>query len=185
MNVNSIGIGNVIKYKDQYWIVTKKEHVKPGKGGAFVQLEMKNVKTGNKLNERFRAGEDVEKIALEEKEYQYQYDEGETISLMNMETFDQESFDKSLLGERIAFLTEGMEVKVCYCEHIIVDIKLPDTVICAIKETEPTVKGQTAASSFKPAILENGLRIMVPPFITSDDKLVVKTEDCTYVERAK
>ena len=185
MNVNSVSLGNVIKYKNQYWIVTKKEHVKPGKGGAFVQLEMKNVKTGNKLNERFRAGEDVEKIALEEKEYQYQYDEGENIALMNMETFDQESFSKELLGERIAFLTEGMEVKVYYCEHIIVDIKLPDTVVCSIRETEPTVKGQTAASSFKPAILDNGLRIMVPPFITSDDKLVVKTEDCTYVERAK
>lgn len=185
MNVNSISIGNVIKFKNQYWIIAKKEHVKPGKGGAFVQLEMKNVITGNKANERFRAGEDVEKIALEEKEYQYQYDEGTSICLMNMENYDQESFDKELLGERVAFLTEGMEVKVCYCESTIVDIKLPDTVICNIRETEPTVKGQTAASSFKPAVLENGLRIMVPPFITTDDKIVVKTEDCSYVERAK
>lgn len=185
MNVNSISIGNVIKFKNQYWIIAKKEHVKPGKGGAFVQLEMKNVITGNKTNERFRAGEDVEKIALEEKEYQYQYDEGTNICLMNMENYDQESFDKELLGERVAFLTEGMEVKVCYCENTIVDIKLPDTVICDIRETEPTVKGQTAASSFKPAVLENGLRIMVPPFITTDDKIVVKTEDCSYVERAK
>lgn len=185
MNVNSISLGNVIKYKDQYWIVTKKEHVKPGKGGAFVQLDLKNVITGNKSNERFRAGEDVDKIALEEREYQYQYDEGESVCLMNMETYDQESFNKELLGERVHFLTEGMEVKVCYCEHVIVDIKLPDTVVCGIRETEPTVKGQTAASSFKPAILENGLRIMVPPFITSDDKIVVKTEDCSYVERSK
>lgn len=185
MNINSVSLGNVIKYKNRYWIIRKKEHVKPGKGGAFIQVEMKDLLSGNKSNERFRAGEDVEKIAVEEILYQYQYDEGTTISLMNLESYEQQSFDKELLGERIAFLEEGMEVKVCYCEHIIVEIKLPDTVVCSIKETEPTVKGQTAASSFKPAILENGLRIMVPPFITSDNKIVVKTEDCSYVERIK
>ncbi len=185
MNVNSVSLGNVIKYNNKYWIIRKKEHVKPGKGGAFVQLEMKDLLTGSKANERFRAGEDVEKIALEEVVYQYQYDEGDTIALMNLENYEQESFDKKLLGERLPFLTEGMEVKVCYCEHIIVEIKLTETVVRSIKETEPTVKGQTAASSFKPAILENGVRIMVPPFISSEDKILVKTEDCTYVERVK
>lgn len=185
MNVNSISLGNVIKYKDQYWMVAKKEHVKPGKGGAFVQLEMKNINSGSKLNERFRAGEDVEKVILDEKDYQYQYDEGDTIALMDMDSYEQESFPKSLLGDRVAYLSDGMNVKVCYCDGNAIDIKLPDTVVLAIKETEPTVKGQTAAASYKPAILENGIRIMVPPFVTSDDKVVVKTEDSTYVERAK
>jgi elongation factor P len=185
MNVNSISLGNVIKYRDRFWIITKKEHVKPGKGGAFIQVEMKDLMSGSKSNERFRAGEDVEKIAIEEIPYQYQYDEGKTICFMNLETFDQESFDKEILGERAKLLSEGMEVKICYCGTVIVEIKLPETVICAIRETEPTVKGQTAAASYKPAILENGIRIMVPPFITSEDKIVLKTDDCSYVERAK
>lgn len=185
MNVNLISLGNVIRYKDQYWNVTKKEHVKPGKGGAFVQIEMKNIMTGNKLNERFRAGEDVEKAILDEEEFQYQYDEGETIALMNSQTYEQESFPKGLLGERIAYLTDGMNVRVCYCDEKAIEIKLPDTVILGIKETEPTVKGQTAAASYKPAVLENGIRIMVPPFVTSEDRIVVKTEDSTYVERVK
>ncbi|MDR1498812.1 MAG: elongation factor P [Rickettsiales bacterium] len=185
MNVNSISLGNVIRYKDRYWIITKKEHVKPGKGGAFIQAEMKDIVSGTKLNERFRAGEDVEKIAIEEVKFQYQYDEGDTIALMNLETYDQESFGKNLLGDRVAFLTDGMEVRICYCGNVIVEAKLPDTVVCTIKETEPTVKGQTATASFKPAILENGIRIMVPQFITGDDKVIVKTDDCSYVERAK
>lgn len=150
-----------------------------------MQLEMKNLMTGNKLNERFRAGEDVEKVILDEKEFQYQYDEGDTLAMMNMETYEQESFPKKMLGERIAYLTDGMDVKVCYCDDRAMDIKLPDTVILSIKETEPTVKGQTAAASYKPALLENGVRIMVPPFINTDDKIVVKTEDSTYVERVK
>ncbi len=185
MNVNSISIGNVIKYKEQYWMIVKKEHVKPGKGGAFIQLEMKNINSGSKLNERFRAGEDVEKIVLDEKDFQYQYDEGDNIALMDLVTYEQESFPKSLLGERFVYLSDGMNVKVCYCDEKVIGIKLPDTVVVKIKETEPTVKGQTAAASYKPAILENGIRIMVPPFITSDDKIVVKTEDSTYVERVK
>lgn len=184
MNANSIGIGNVIKFKNRFWIITKKEHVKPGKGGAFVQVEMKDIMTGTKTNERFRSDEDLEKAFMEEKNFTYQYDEGETIAFMDMETFDQASFSKDLLGDKIAYLQEGMDVKVCYCEGIAISVKLPETVILAIRETEPSIKGQTVTNSFKPAILENGIRVMVPPFVTSEDKIVVKTEDSTYVERA-
>ena len=184
MNANSIGIGNVIKYKNRFWMVTKKEHVKPGKGGAFVQVEMKDIINGTKTNERFRSDEDLEKAFMEEKTFSYQYDEGDKIALMDMETFDQESFSKELLGNKVAYLQEGMEVRVCYCEGMPIDIKLPETVILGIKETEPSIKGQTVTNSFKPAILENGVRVMVPPFVTTEDKIVVKTEDSTYVERA-
>jgi elongation factor P len=185
MNVNSVGIGNVIKFKGQYWIATKKEHVKPGKGGAFVQLEMKNLLTGSKSNERFRAGEDVEKIILEEKEFQYQYSDKDSIFLMDLMSYEQEPFSKELIGERIAYLIEGMNVRVCYCDDMVVEIKLPETVTLRIEETEPTVKGQTAAASYKPAILENGVRTTVPQFITAGERVVIRTEDSAYIERAK
>ncbi|MDR2777772.1 MAG: elongation factor P [Rickettsiales bacterium] len=185
MNVNSLGIGNVIKFKGQYWVVAKKEHVKPGKGGAFVQLEIKNLLTGSKSNERFRAGEEVEKIVLEEREFQYQYSDSDSIFLMNLLSYEQEPFPKGLMGERIAYLVEGMNVKVCYCDDRVVEIKLPETVVLRIEETEPTVRGQTAAASYKPAILENGVRITVPQFITAGERVVVRTEDSSYVERAK
>jgi elongation factor P len=184
-DANSVNVGNVIKYKDRFWNVLKKGHVKPGKGGAFVQLELKDIISGTKLNERFRATEGIEKAFLEDMEFQYQYDEGKNLAFMNMKTYEQISLPKTLLGETEKFLQEGMDVKVKYCEDTPISIKLPDTVILEIKETEPVVKGQTAASSFKPAILENGVRIMVPPFVNSSDKVVVRTEDATYVERAK
>lgn len=185
MIANSISVGNVIKYKDKYWIVVKREHVKPGKGGAIIQVELKDIISGKKLNDNFRSSEEVERVVLEDKPYQFQYFENDDMVFMNLETYEQENFPKSLLGERLGFLEDGMEVAVSMCEGKVIEIKLPDTVICGIKETESVVKGQTAASSFKPAILENGIRTMVPQFITSDDKIVVKTEDASYVERAK
>lgn len=185
MLANSLGIGNVIKYNNRFWTITKKEHVKPGKGGAYVQVEMKDIMTGTKTNERFRSSDDVEKAFMEDKEYQYQYDEGDTIAVMDNETFEQESFDKKLLGDKLPFLQEEMMLRVSFCEGTPIDIKLPDTVILEIKETEPAIKGQTVTNSFKPAILENGVRIMVPPFVNSGEKVVVRTEDSTYVERAK
>jgi elongation factor P len=185
MNVNSTALGNIIKYKNQYWIVTKKEHVKPGKGGAFVQLEMKNMLTGNKSNERFRAGEDVEKVNSDEKEFQYQYSDGDFVFLMDLLTYEQEPFSKELVGNGISFLTSGMDVKVCYCDNRVMAIKLPETVTLRVKETEPTLKGQTAAASYKPAILENDIRVMIPPFVGAGDLIVVRTADSTYVERLK
>lgn len=185
MSANAINVGNVIKHKNRFWIVTKREHVKPGKGGAFVQVEMKDIITGTKLNERFRATENVEKAHVEDIDFQYQYDEGENMALMNMESFEQISLSKDLVGDALPYLQEGMDVKVTYCEGMAIQIKLPETVVVEIKETEPVVKGQTSASSYKPAVLENGIRTMVPPFVTSDDKIVVRTADSTYVERAK
>ncbi len=185
MNANSINIGNVIKHNNKFWLVTKKEHVKPGKGGAFVQVEMKDIINNTKLNERFRSTAEVEKAFLEEKTFNYQYDDRDNLVLMNTETYEQEFFPKTLLGNRTAFLQEGMDVTVSFCEGMAIDIKLPETVVLAITTTEPTIKGQTATNSFKPAILENGIRVMVPPFISSEDKIVVRTEDGTYVERAK
>lgn len=185
MNANSIAVGNVIKLDNRFWLITKKEHVKPGKGGAFVQAEMKDILSGTKRNEKFRSEEKIEKAFMEEKVFTYQYDEGESLAFMNMETFEQESFSKELIGDKFPFLQEGMDIKVCYCEEKPIYIKIPETVILAISETEPAIKGQTVTNSFKPAILENGVRVMVPPFVTTEDKIVVKTDDSTYVERAK
>ncbi|MDR3078985.1 MAG: elongation factor P [Rickettsiales bacterium] len=185
MNVNSVALGNVIKFRGQYWVVTKKEHVKPGKGGAFVQLEMKNLLTSSKSNERFRAGVEVEKILLDEREFQYQYSDNDSVFLMDLANYEQESFPKELLGDRVAYLVEGMSVRVCYCDDMVVSLELPETVVLRIAETEPTVRGQTAAASYKPAILENGVRVTVPQFITAGERVVIRTEDSAYLERAK
>jgi len=185
-NANSISVGNVIKYNNRFWSVLKRDHVKPGKGGAFVQLEMKDIISGTKLNERFRSNDTIERIVLEEVESQYQYDDGENIALMNMETYEQESLPKNLINDNaLKFLQEGMDVTVILCEGSPIEIKIPDTVTLEIAEAEPVVKGQTAASSFKPAVLENGVRIMVPTFVNSGDKVVVRTEDSAYMERVK
>lgn len=185
MLANLISVGNVIKHKNQLWQVVKREHVKVGKGGAIIQVELKNIQNGKKLNDSFGSSEDVERVVLEDKNYQYQYEAGEELVFMNLETYEQENIPKSLLGERVAFLTDEMEVVMSVCEDKIIDVKLPEKVVCVVKETESTVKGQTAAASYKPAILENGLRVMVPPFIVAEEKIIVRTSDCSYVERAK
>jgi len=185
MIANSISLGHVLKHNDRFWIVTKKEHVKPGKGGAFIQVEMKDIITGSKSNNRFRSSENVEKAHVEDREFQYQYPEGENLALMDMESYETISLPKILVGEAVQFLQEGMDVKVTYCEETPIEIKLPETVILAINTTEAVVKGQTSSASYKPAILENGVRVMVPPFVTSENKIVVRTADGTYVERAK
>ena len=184
-SANDISIGNVLKHKGGYWIVTKREHVKPGKGGAFVQVEMKGFPSGGKINERFRASENIEKAYLEDVSYQYQYMDGDNLALMDMETYEQVMLPKEMVGEALPFLQDEMMVKVQKCEGKPVTITLPEQVILDVAETEPVVKGQTAASSFKPAVLSNGVRVMVPPFVNSDDKIVVRTSDSTYVERAK
>jgi elongation factor P len=183
MIANSLSVGNVIRHKGKLCVVVKKEHVKPGKGGAFIQAELKDIISGKKLNESFRSSEDVDRVILEETKYQYQYAEGENLVFMNLENYETQHFAKNLLGEKIAYLNDGMEVVACTCGDTIIEIRLPETVVLQVSETESVVKGQTAASSFKPAILENGVRIMVPPFVSSEDKVIVKTEDSTYVER--
>ncbi|MDR2777912.1 MAG: elongation factor P [Rickettsiales bacterium] len=185
MNVNLVSLGNILKHRDQYWIVAKKEHVKPGKGGAFVQLELKNVISGSKSNERFRAGEEIEKVSLDERDFQYLYSESDSVFLMDSLSYEQEQFSKNLMEGEISFLVSGMNVRVCYCDDMVIAIKLPETVTLRVKETEPVLRGQTAAASYKPAVLENGIRVMVPPFVKADDIIVVRTADSIYVERVK
>ncbi len=182
---NEIKPGNVLMHKDQLWVVVRVEHVKPGKGGAFAQVEMKSVVGNTKLNERFRASENVERVRLEQKDYQYLYEQGDMLVFMDMETYDQVELPRDFVGERSAFLQDGMVVTVESHEGKPLGVSLPQHVTLEVTEADPVVKGQTAASSYKPAMLENGLRIMVPPFITAGERVVVNTEDSTYVKRAE
>jgi elongation factor P len=180
-----IRVGNVLEHNGKLWVVTKTQHVKPGKGGAFNQVEMKAVKEGTKLNERFRSDDKVERVRLDQVEYQYLYTEDEKVILMHPETYEQIELDLDLLGDSAVYLQDGMMVTVEFHESEALSVALPEKVTLEVSETEPVVKGQTAASSNKPAILENGVRVMVPPFINTGDKVVVMTADSSYLERAK
>lgn len=182
---NAIRPGNIIQHKERLWIAVKTQHTQPGKGGAYLQVELKDIRDGTKLNERFRSSESVERVRLDEKDYQFLYEEGDAITLMDTETFEQIQLPKDTLGDSVAFLKDGMILKVVSYEGEIVGAELPETVVMTIAEAEPVVKGQTASSSYKPAILENGVRIMVPPHIDAGIKVIVNTADGTYVERAK
>lgn len=184
-NANSLRIGNVIEYQNQLWYLVKREHVKPGKGGAYIQAELKNISTQTKTNVRFASSEDVEVAYVEQKKFQYQYMDGSEIVAMDMENFDTVNLNKNLAGDSVAFIQDGMQLTVEYCNSKPISIKLPETVIVKIAMADAVVKGQTATSSYKPAILENGVRVMVPPFIESGDEIVVKTENAEYFERAK
>lgn len=184
VNGNEIRPGNVIQHKGGLWVAVKTQAVKPGKGGAFNQVELKNLIEGTKLNERFRASETVERIRLEQKDYQFLYAEGEMMVFMDLETYEQIELHKEFIGERAVFLQDGMNVMVESYEGKHIGVSLPDQVVLEITEAEPVVKGQTAASSNKPAILENGLRVMVPPFVSAGEKIVVDTNEMTYLRRA-
>lgn len=184
INGNEIRPGNVLEHNGGLWAVVKTQAVKPGKGGAFNQVEMKNLIDGTKLNERFRASETVERIRLEQRDFQFLYEEGEALVFMNTETYDQLELQKDFVGDRRAFLQDGMMVTVELYEERPIGIALPDYVTLAIAEADPVVKGQTAASSYKPAVLENGVRILVPPFIASGERVVVDTNELTYLRRA-
>ena len=185
INANSLRVGNVIEHQNGLWTVTKREHVKPGKGGAYIQAELKNITTGTKSNVRFNSNEDIEKAHLESKKYQFQYFDGEDLVVMDMETFEQINFNQELLGDMLPFLQDEMELTVNYCNDKAISIEVPELVILEIKSADAVVKNQTASSSYKPAILENDVKIMVPQFVESGDRIVVKTSDITYVERAK
>ncbi len=186
VTANSIRTGNILVHNNDLWIVAKTpDHTQPGKGGAYVQVEMKNLKTGNKTNVRFSSSEYVERAYLENKEFQYLYPEGDDLVFMDNETFEQINLNKSILDERLAFLLPAMNVKIEFYQETPLNVELPATVILEITETEPVIKGATATSTYKPAILENGVRVMVPPYIESGQRIVVKTEDVTFVERAK
>jgi elongation factor P len=185
ISANDIRPGNVLEHKDKLWGVVKTEHVKPGKGPAYQQVELKDLVEGTKLNERFRAAETVERVRLDENEYQFLYDEGEQLTLMDQESFEQVVIDKLLLGDRLPFLQEGMAIMVQSYEGRPLMARLPDTTVLEVVEADPVVKGQTAAASYKPAILSNGVRIMVPPHIEAGTKVVFNIAESTYVERAK
>lgn len=184
INGNEIRPGNVIEHKGSLWVAVKTQAVKPGKGGAFNQVELKNLLDGTKLNERFRASETVERVRLEQKDHQFLFAEGDMLTFMDMETYEQISLPAEFVGERAAFLQDGMTVVVESHEGKPIGVSLPDQVALEVVEAEPVVKGQTAASSNKPAVLENGIRVMVPPFVQSGEKIIVDTNEITYVKRA-
>lgn len=184
INGNEIRPGNVIQHNNSLWVAVKTNAVKPGKGGAFNQVELKNLLDGSKLNERFRASETVERVRLEQKDYQFLYENGDMLTFMDLETYDQIELPSEFVGERSAFLQDGMQVTVESHEGKPIGITLPEHVTLEVTETEPTVKGQTAASSYKPATMENGLRVMVPPFVDVGQKIVVSTAEVEYVKRA-
>ena len=185
INGNEIRPGNVIEHKGALWIAVKTQAVKPGKGPAYAQVELKNAIDGTKLNERFRSSETVERVRLEQKDYQYLYPEGDMLTFMDLDTYDQIQIPKDLLGERAAFLQDGMTVTVESHEGRSIGVALPGQVTLEVVEAEPVVKGQTAASSYKPAKLENGVRVLVPPFVGVGERVVVDTTELTYVRRAE
>lgn len=185
INGNEIKPGNIILHNGELYVAVKTDHVKPGKGGAFAQVELKSVVGNTKLNERFRASETVEKVRLEQKDYQYLYTQDDMLVFMDTESYEQIELQRDFVGDRAAFLQDGMMVTVESYEDKPLGISLPGQVTLEITEADPVVKGQTASSSYKPAVLENGMRVMVPPFITAGEKVVVDTNEVTYVRRAE
>ena len=185
INGNAIRPGMVIEHKNRLWRAVKIAHTQPGKGGAYLQAELKDIRDGTKVNERFRASEDVERVRLDQKPYQFLFADGDMLTFMDNETYDQISVNGDLVGDPLPFLQEGMMVTIESYEGSPISIELPETVVMQITEADPVVKGQTASSSYKPALLENGVRIMVPPHIDSGTRVVVGTAERNYVERAK
>lgn len=185
VNGSAVRAGMVVTYENKLWLVVKHEIRTPGNLRSFNQVEMKDIKNGTKTNTRLRADEMLERAFLDSKSYQYLYAEGENLIFMDQTDFEQIALPKELLGDRVAFLQDGMIVDVELHEGKALGVALPPTVILEIVEADPVVKGQTASSSYKPAKLENGLKVLVPPFITAGEKIVVNTEELTYVERAK
>ena len=182
---NLIRAGQVIEHDGRRWTVLKQQIITPGKGGAFIQVEMRDMKTGNKTNERWRTADTVERLMTDNKEFTFSYADGENLVLMDPETFDQTMVPATILGDQVAFLQDNMKVELDLVEGEPVGMHLPSTVILTVEEADPVVKGQTAASSYKPAKLSNGVKTLVPPFIEAGEKIVVKTEDGSYVERSK
>ena len=184
INGNEIRPGNVIEHKGGLWAAVKVQSVKPGKGGAYAQVELKNLIDNTKLNERFRSSESVEKVRVDTKDYQFLFENDGMLTFMDNENYEQIELARDFIGERAAFLQEGMSVTLELWEEKPIGINLPEQVTLEITGTEPTIKGQTAASSYKPAVLENGVRTMVPPFVTVGEKVVIDTTEVTYIKRA-
>lgn len=182
---NEIYPGAVIEHQGSLWVAVKTQHVKPGKGGAYAQVELKNLFNGTKLNERFRSAETVEEVQVDRKDYQFLFANGDMLTFMDQETFDQIEIASDFVGERALFLQDGMIVVVESYEGRPISIRMPQNVTMTVVEADPSLKGQTAASSYKSATLENGVKVQVPPFIEAGTKIIVTTDDPTYVKRAE
>ena len=182
---NEVKPGMIIEHKNDLWSVLKAQHVKPGKGGAFNQVELKSVKKRTKLNERFRSSDSVERAVLDEKKFTFLYEDENSCHFMNQTDFEQIAINKSLLGEKNKLLKENMEVDVQFYEDLALSVELPTSVELEIDVTDAAIKGQTASSSYKPATLTNGIKIQVPPFINSGDKIVLDTRTLEYIKKIK
>jgi len=183
---NEIRPGNVIEHQNRLWRAIKTQHVKPGKGGAFLQVELKEIRDGTKLNERFRASESVERVRLDQKQYQFLFADGGQYTFMDQESYEQILIGSDILDESQAiYLQDGMLVEIESYEGSIIGLSLPEKVTLEIVETDAMVKGATVSASYKPAVMENGMKVQVPQFIEGGTRIVVSTADGTYVERAK
>tara|TARA_Y100000590_G_scaffold426288_1_gene535212 strand:- start:1818 stop:2378 length:561 start_codon:yes stop_codon:yes gene_type:complete len=180
---NEIRVGMLLEYKDDLWLVLKTQHVKPGKGGAFAQVEMKSVNKNTKLNERFRSSDTLEKASLEEIKFNFLYEDENDYYFINQKSFEQINIKKNLIGEKGKMLSENLEVTISFYNENPINIELPNQVECKIKNTDVALKGQTVSSSYKPAILENGVNIQVPPFIENDDRILVDTRTLEYIKK--
>tara|TARA_B100001175_G_scaffold17711_1_gene13411 strand:+ start:19 stop:582 length:564 start_codon:yes stop_codon:yes gene_type:complete len=183
INAGEIRVGMLLEYKNDLWQVLKTQHVKPGKGGAFAQVEMKSVGKNTKLNERFRSSETVEKATLEEITYNYLYEDENNYFFMDPKTFEQIEIKKDVVGEKGKLLIENLEVSVSFYNENAISIELPNQITCKISTTDAALKGQTVSSSYKPAILDNGLKIQVPPFVEAGDKIIVDTRSIEYIKK--
>ena len=183
INANEIRVGMLLEFKDDLWQVLKTQHVKPGKGGAFNQVELKSVIKGTKLNERFRSSETVEKAEVDEKKFNFLYSDDKNSYFMDNVSFDQISMQNDLIGEKVKLLKENVEVTISLLEEKPLSIELPKNIDCVVETTDAVVKGQTAASSYKPAKLDNGLTITVPPFIENGDKIIIDSRSLEYVKK--
>jgi elongation factor P len=183
INASEIRVGMLLEYKNDLWVVLKTQHVKPGKGGAFAQVEMKSVNKNTKLNERFRSSETVEKASLEETSFNYLYKDDQNYFFMNPKSFEQIEVKKDILGDKGKLLTENLEVKISFYNESPILVELPNQVTCKIQDTDVALKGQTVSSSYKPATLINGLNIQVPPFIETGDEIIIDTRNLEYVKK--
>ena len=180
---NEIRVGMLIEHKNDLWQVLKTQHVKPGKGGAFAQVEMKSVNKNTKLNERFRSGDTVEKASLDEIKFSYLYEDEDDYYFINPKTFEQINIKKDIIGEKGKLLTENLEVDISFYNESPLSVEMPNQVTCKVKTTDVALKGQTVSSSYKPATLDNGINIQVPPFIESEDEIIIDTRTIEYVKK--
>ena len=183
INAGEIRVGMLLEYKNDLWQVLKTQHVKPGKGGAFAQIEMKSVGKNTKINERFRSGETVEKASLEETKFNYLYEDEENYFFINPKNFEQIEINKNVVGEQGKLLSENLEVSVNFYNEDPISVELPNQIKCIIETTDAALKGQTISSSYKPAILNNGLNIQVPPFIESGDEIIIDSRNLEYIKK--